>query len=95
MDLPQEVKLTIRTADQTRRAELALSPNQTGAQIIQSAADHWSLPADADYTLVNVTQGIALKPGETLAQSGIRPGDTLEVQPVLVAGAEASRVCAV
>ena len=87
MDLPQEFKLTIRTADQTRRAELALSPEQTGAEIIQSAADHWALPADADYALVNVTQGVALKPGETLAQGGVRPGDVLEVQPVLVAGA--------
>jgi hypothetical protein len=44
------------------------------------------MPADADYTLVNVTQGRALKPGETLEQGGVRPGDLLEVQPVLVAG---------
>jgi hypothetical protein len=87
MSLPVETKVSIRTADQTRRAELALSPEQTGAQIIQSAVDHWALPADADYTLVNVTQGRALRPGETLAQSGVNAGDLLEVQPVLVAGA--------
>lgn len=86
MNLPAELKLAIRTADQTRRADLALAPEQTGAEIIQSAVDHWALPADADYTLVNVTQGRALKPGETLAQAGVRPGDLLEVQPVLVAG---------
>jgi len=89
MTLPAEFKLAIRTADQTRRAELALVPEETGAGIIQSAVDHWALPADADYTLVNVTQGRALKPGETLAQAGVNAGDLLEVQPVLVAGARA------
>ncbi len=47
------------------------------------------LPADADFTLVNVTQGRALKPNETLAQAGVNAGDLLEVQPVLVAGAAA------
>lgn len=83
----QEFKLSIRTADQTRRADLALAPSQTGAEIIQSAVDHWALPADADYALVNVTQGRALKPQESLDQGGVRAGDLLEVQPVLVAGA--------
>lgn len=84
--LSQEFKLVVRTADQTRRAELALAPTQTGAELIESAVQHWAMPADADYTLVNVTQGRALKPGETLEQGGVRPGDLLEVQPVLVAG---------
>lgn len=89
MTLPQEYKLSIRTADQTRRAELSLAPEQKGAEIIQSAVEHWALPADADYTLVNVTQGRALKPNETLGQAGVNAGDLLEVQPVLVAGAAA------
>lgn len=84
--LPQPRKLIVRTADQTRRAELELAPEETGAAIIQSAVDHWALPADADYALVNVTQGKALKPDETLAQAGVASGDVLEVQPVLVAG---------
>lgn len=84
--LPQEFKVGVRTADQTRRAELTLAPTQTGAEIIESAVQHWAMPADADYTLVNVTQGRALKPGETLEQGGVRPGDLIEVQPVLVAG---------
>lgn len=84
--LPQPRKLTVRTADQTRRAELEMAPEETGAAIIQSAVDHWALPADADYALVNVTQGKALKPNETLAQAGVASGDVLEVQPVLVAG---------
>jgi hypothetical protein len=82
-----ELKLHVRTADQTRRAELSLDGRSTGAQIIQAAVDNWKLPADTDYTLVNTTTGKALVPTATLAESGVKPGDVLEVQPVLVAGA--------
>jgi hypothetical protein len=84
-----ELKLHVRTADQTRRAELALDAKSTGAQIIQAAVDNWKLPADTDYTLVNATTGKALVPTATLDESGVKPGDVLEVQPVLVAGAGA------
>lgn len=80
-----EIALTVRTADQTRRAAVDVSPEQTAAEVIQAAAENWSLPTDTDYTLVNVTTGRTLAPGESLA-AGVRPGDTLEVQPVLVAG---------
>jgi hypothetical protein len=83
--MTQSIKLYVRTADQTRRAELNLDPGSTGADIIQAAVDNWTLPADTDYTLVNTTTGRALAPGEDLAK-GARPGDVLEVQPVLVAG---------
>jgi hypothetical protein len=83
--MSQSIKLYVRTADQTRRAELNLDPGSTGADIIQAAVDNWTLPADTDYTLVNTTTGRALAPGEVLAKAA-RPGDVLEVQPVLVAG---------
>jgi hypothetical protein len=83
--MTQSIKLYVRTADQTRRAELNLDPGSTGADIIQAAVDNWTLPADTDYTLVNTTTGRALVPGEDLAKAA-RPGDVLEVQPVLVAG---------
>jgi hypothetical protein len=83
--MTQSLKLYVRTADQTRRAELDLDGSSTGADIIQAAVDNWALPADTDYTLVNTTTGRALAPGEDLAGS-VRPGDVLEVQPVLVAG---------
>lgn len=83
--MTQPIKLYVRTADQTRRAELNLDPGSTGADIIQAAVDNWTLPADTDYTLVNTTTGRALAPGEDLSK-GARPGDVLEVQPVLVAG---------
>jgi len=81
-----DLKLYVRTADQTRRAELTLERSRTGADIIQAAVDNWRLPADADYALVNATTGRALAPDATLADSGIKEGDVLEVQPVLVAG---------
>ena len=83
--MSNEMSLVVRTADQTRRAELSLDPASTGADIIQAAVDNWALPADTDYTLVNTTTGRALAPGEDLAKAA-RPGDVLEVQPVLVAG---------
>ena len=83
--MTQSLKLYVRTADQTRRAELDLEASSTGADIIQAAVDNWALPADTDYTLVNTTTGKALAPGDDLSQC-VRPGDVLEVQPVLVAG---------
>jgi hypothetical protein len=84
--MSQAFKLSVRTADQTRRAELTLDGKQTGAEIIQAAVDNWALPADADYALVNVTTGRALAPGQALGEGEVREGDLLEVQPVLVAG---------
>jgi len=83
--MTQSLKLYVRTADQTRRAELDLDSGSTGADIIQAAVDNWALPADTDYTLVNTTTGRALVPSEDLGKA-VRPGDVLEVQPVLVAG---------
>jgi len=80
------LNLTVRTADQTRKAEVALDPGSTGGQVVQAAVDNWALPKDTDYTLVNVTTGQALSPAESLDASKVRPGDVLEVQPVLVAG---------
>ena len=83
--MSNEMSLVVRTADQTRRAELSLDPASTGADIIQAAMDNWALPSDTDYTLVNATTGRAVTPGEALSKA-VRPGDVLEVQPVLVAG---------
>lgn len=83
--MSEPMSLVVRTADQTRRAELTLDGHQTGADILQAAVDNWALPDDTDYTLVNATTGKALMPGDALAK-GVRPGDVIEVQPVLVAG---------
>jgi len=78
-------KLVLRTADQSRRADIDFDQGSTGSEIIQAAVDNWALPADMDYTLVNTTTGQVLSPTQSLDQQ-VRNGDVLEVQPVLVAG---------
>jgi len=78
-------KLVLRTADQSRRADIDFNADSTGSEIIQAAVDNWALPADMDYTLVNTTTGRALAPSQSLDQQ-VSNGDVLEVQPVLVAG---------
>lgn len=84
--MTNEVKLVVRTADQTRRAEITLERASTGGAVIQAAVDNWALPSDTDYTLVNTTTGTALAPADLLDESKVKEGDVLEVQPVLVAG---------
>lgn len=81
-----DISIVIRTADQTRKAEVTLDSGNTGADIIQASVDNWTLPTDTDYSLVNTTSGKTLTPNSRLGDSGIKNGDVLEVQPVLVAG---------
>lgn len=80
-----DLKITVRTADQTRRADVQLDANEQGTNVLQKAVDSWTLPAHTDYSLVNVTSGKVLNPHERLAGQ-VKDGDVLEVQPVLVAG---------
>ncbi len=87
--MAKDLKLTIRTADQTRRADVTLDANSTGADVIQGAVDNWALPADTDYSLVNVSTGELLSPRDLLDHNKVKTGDVLEVQPVLVAGGTA------
>jgi hypothetical protein len=82
----KELKVTLRTADHTRVANLEFDDNRLGSDVLQSAVDNWVLPSDTDYSLVNTSTGQVLNPGETLAGK-VNDGDVLEVQPVLVAGA--------
>ena len=84
--MANDLKLYVRTADQTRRAELTLERSLTGADLIQATVDNWRLPGDTDYALVNTTTGRAFAPDATLDESEVKEGDLLEVQPVLVAG---------
>jgi len=81
-----DVKFIVRTADQTRKAEVEMDRSSVGSDIIQAAVDNWALPADTDYALVNVTTGKSLVPMQLLDEELVKPGDVLEVQPVLVAG---------
>ena len=78
-------KLIVRTADQSRRADVEFDSDSTGGDIIQAAVDNWALPTDMDYTLVNTTTGQVLNPAQGLDRQ-VSAGDVLEVQPVLVAG---------
>jgi hypothetical protein len=82
----KEIKVTLRTADHTRVANLELDDNRIGSDVLQSAVDNWVLPTDTDYSLVNTTTGQVLNPGDSLSGK-VNDGDVLEVQPVLVAGA--------
>ncbi len=81
-----EISVIIRTADQTRKAELELNANHTSADVIQASVDNWSLPTDTDYSIVNCTSGKTLNPTETLSAGGVKNGEILEIQPILVAG---------
>jgi hypothetical protein len=82
----KEIKVTLRTADHTRVANLELDDNKIGSDVLQSAFDNWVLPTDTDYSLVNTTTGQVLNTSDCLAGK-VNDGDVLEVQPVLVAGA--------
>ena len=81
-----DLKLIVRTADRTKKAEVTLTPQQSGGDVIQSAVENWALPRDTDYSLMNDTQKKTLNPSDTLEKAGVAAGDVLEVQPVLVAG---------
>lgn len=81
-----EVKIIIRTADQTRKAEVGMERSHTGADVIQAAVDNWSLPTTTDYSLVNTSSGKAILPSQALSEELVKDGNILEVQPVLVAG---------
>lgn len=83
-----DVKLVIRTADRSRKAEIVVSDAQTCSEVIQAAVDNWALPKDSEYTLVNVTKDPpqTLDPAQNLAKAGVSDGEVLEIQPVLVAG---------
>jgi hypothetical protein len=81
-----EINVIIRTADQTRKAEVSLEVSNTGADVIQASVDNWSLPTDTDYSLVSTSTGKTITPNSTLGSNKIENGDILEIQPVLVAG---------
>jgi hypothetical protein len=81
-----DVRVILRTADRTRKAEVTLPRDQRGADLIQGAVTNWALPADTDYSLVNVTRGRVLAPESVLSADVVVDNDELEIQPVLVAG---------
>lgn len=87
-DNSDEISLIIRTADQTRKAEVTVPLDELCGELIQGAIENWKLDKDVDYSINNVTQNVALDPDAPIGRSGAKNGDTLEIQPVLVAGYE-------
>jgi hypothetical protein len=86
-----DVTVILRTADRTRKAEITVPRDQRGADLIQGAVTNWALPADTDYSLVNVTRGKAIRSDTALTADLLADGDELEIQPVLVAGGRIGR----
>jgi hypothetical protein len=66
---------------------VTLDRAQRGTELSQSAVSNWSLPADTEYSLVNVTRGRAVHPTATLSADLVADAEEIEIQPVLVAGA--------
>lgn len=81
-----DVNIVVRTADQTRKAEVTIPRESAASEVIQGAVDNWNLPADTDYSVTNVSKNKVLPPSQTLTEDAVSDGDILEVQPVLVAG---------
>jgi len=83
-----DMELTLRTADRARKAEVTVDDGQTCGEVVQSAVENWTLPADSQYTLTNVSKEppVTLDPSTDLADSGVLTGEILEIQPVLIAG---------
>lgn len=81
-----EISVVIRTADQTRKAEVALQDSDKASDIINGAVANWNLPSDTAYSIVNTSNGKTITPTTSLADAGVKGGETLEIQPVLVAG---------
>jgi hypothetical protein len=81
-----EMTLNIRTANRDRKAEIAVDLNIRVSEILEAAMQNWALSADYDYVVRCDRLGTQLRPSATLVGSGIREGDTLEIQPIADAG---------
>lgn len=80
-----KITAILRTADRTRKVEVDLEPDQHVGSLVDAAIANWRLPADAQYSLANVSRNRALSPTERVGD-GIGSLDVIELQPVLVAG---------
>ena len=83
----QQISLTIRLADKTRRAEVTVPRSLTVYDLIRESCRNWHLPAGTEYQLVNVSTGRQLSPHLPLSRDLVEDGHELELQPFIVAGA--------
>lgn len=81
-----DIKLTVQTADQTRKAEITVPEGTSASEVLEAAIDNWSLPTETEYSIANLSSGQALVPTEKVGTGLVSEGDVLEIQPVLVAG---------
>lgn len=81
-----ELNLRIRTANRDRKAEIAVDPGISVAEVLEAAKENWALPGDYEYIVRCERLGTQLRPTATLIGSGIQSGDVLEIQPLADAG---------
>lgn len=84
--MSQQISLLIRTADQTRKAEIQLPSNLRIEQLVQQAQKQWNLPENVSYALRSERTGKQLDPASTLEGMEVSSGDILELYPILEAG---------
>lgn len=84
--MSQQLSLLIRTADQTRKAEIQLPDNLRVEQLVQQAQKQWNLPENVSYAVRLDRTGKQLDPASTLESMGVSSGDVLELYPILEAG---------
>ena len=81
------LSITVRSADQTRKAAVTLPAGLTVQQFLASVMQRWNLPDETSYALRVSRTGEQLDPLVSLAGAGVREEDVLEVLPILEAGA--------
>lgn len=60
----------------------------TVGELMVALRNEFKLPPDTDYFLRSERAGRQLDPQQTLQQADVKPGDVLEVAPILQAGNE-------
>jgi hypothetical protein len=79
-------KVIVKYPSDSKKAEITVDSTKTAEDLIQWLIAQWKLPSDAEYSLANITSGKSIVPAQALSEDIVKGGDTLEVQPVLVAG---------
>ena len=82
----KNLQVILRTADQSKKAEIDVPEDMTGNQVIEAAVNNWLLPKDITYTLVNATRNQLLNASQTVASQGVQSGDMLSLDTTLTAG---------
>lgn len=82
----KNMQVILRTADQSRKAEINVPENMTANQVIEAAVNNWILPRDVSYSLVNATRHQLLNASQAVSSQGVQDGDILSLDPILTAG---------